>query len=584
MKNSWSIIKWFWDVSKNLRLQTILNSAIGIITVGLDFAFIWATKLCIDIATGQPRLTGHLSNISPDLPQHNLRFAAALLIAIMATQVIISFSRRWIAALLGVKAQNQMQLGLFRRLLASEWNGREKRHSGDVLNRLERDAGDVTGVITETLPSALSVVTRFVGAFIFLYSMEPTLATLIIIIVPFFIIISRLYIRKMRKITREIRDTDSDIQSIMQESIQHRILLKTLERVGTMTQKLDYTQQRLRQQVRHRTLFSSSSGAIINIGFASGYLLAFLWGVRGMHQGTITYGMMIAFIQLVGQIQGPFRDMTKFVPIIISAFTAGERLMELEETPLEQEGEPIKFVNGAGLRLTDVSFRYDDESRYILRHFSFDFPQGSSTAILGETGAGKTTLIRLILALLKPTEGKVEMYTDMSSEFRVQSDELESNNSELCTQHYALGVSPLTRCNLVYVPQDNTLFSGTIRDNLLLGNPEASEEQMKDALQTACAEFVFTLPKGLDSRCGENGTGLSQGQAQRISIARALLHDGNILLLDEATSALDTDTESRLLKNLTQWMRPHQTLLFVTHRHAVIDHCTQVLRLQKIVD
>lgn len=576
MKNSWSIIKWFWDVSKNLRLQTILNSTIGILTVALDFAFIWATKLCIDIATGQPRLAGHLSNISPDLPQHNLRFAAALLIAIMATQVIISFSRRWISALLGVKAQNQMQLGLFRRLLASEWNGREKRHSGDVLNRLERDAGDVTGVITETLPSALSVVTRFVGAFIFLYSMEPTLATLIIIIVPFFIIISRLYIRKMRKITREIRDTDSDIQSIMQESIQHRILLKTLERIGTMTQKLDYTQQRLRQQVRHRTLFSSTSGAIINIGFASGYLLAFLWGVRGMHQGTITYGMMIAFIQLVGQIQGPFRDMTKFVPVIISAFTAGERLMELEETPLEEEGEPIKFVNGAGLQLTDVSFRYDDESRYILRHFSFDFPQGSSTAILGETGAGKTTLIRLILALLKPTEGKVEMYCDNDNG---QSND--SNNEQTINRQI---VSPLTRCNLVYVPQDNTLFSGTIRDNLLLGNPEASEEQMKDALHTACAEFVFTLPQGLNSLCGENGTGLSQGQAQRISIARALLHDGNILLLDEATSALDTDTESRLLKNLTQWMRPHQTLLFVTHRHAVIEHCTQVLRLEKIID
>ncbi|MBP5513341.1 MAG: ABC transporter ATP-binding protein [Bacteroidaceae bacterium] len=576
MKNSWSIIKWFWDVSKNLRLQTILNSTIGILTVALDFAFIWATKLCIDIATGQPRLAGHLSNISPDLPQHNLRFAAALLIAIMATQVIISFSRRWISALLGVKAQNQMQLGLFRRLLASEWNGREKRHSGDVLNRLERDAGDVTGVITETLPSALSVVTRFVGAFIFLYSMEPTLATLIIIIVPFFIIISRLYIRKMRKITREIRDTDSDIQSIMQESIQHRILLKTLERIGTMTQKLDYTQQRLRQQVRHRTLFSSTSGAIINIGFASGYLLAFLWGVRGMHQGTITYGMMIAFIQLVGQIQGPFRDMTKFVPVIISAFTAGERLMELEETPLEEEGEPIKFVNGAGLQLTDVSFRYDDESRYILRHFSFDFPQGSSTAILGETGAGKTTLIRLILALLKPTEGKVEMYCDNDS------GQLNDSNNEQTINRQI--VSPLTRCNLVYVPQDNTLFSGTIRDNLLLGNPEASEEQMKDALHTACAEFVFTLPQGLNSLCGENGTGLSQGQAQRISIARALLHDGNILLLDEATSALDTDTESRLLKNLTQWMRPHQTLLFVTHRHAVIEHCTQVLRLEKIID
>lgn len=560
MKNSLSIIKWFWEVSKDLRLQTILNSFIGIVTVGLDFAFIWATKLCIDIATGQPRLAGHLSNIRADLSSYNLRFAAAILIGIMATQVVISFSRRWISALLGVRAQNQMQLKLFRRLLISEWNGRELRHSGDVLNRLERDAGDVTSVITDTLPSALSVVTRFIGAFFFLYTMEPTLATLIIIIVPIFLVVSRVYIRKMRSITRDVRDTDSAIQSIMQESIQHRTLLKTLERTDTMTLRLDNMQQHLRQQVRHRTLFSSTSGALVNIGFATGYLLAFLWGIRGMHQGNVTYGMMIAFIQLVGQIQGPFREMTKFVPVIISAFTAGERLMEMEEVPVEEEGEPIKYPDGAGLRFTNVSFRYKPQSRYILQNFSFDFPPGSATAILGETGAGKTTLIRLILALLKPTEGKVEMYPNAQS------------------------VSPLTRCNLLYVPQDNTLFSGTIRDNLLLGNPKATDEQMEEALRTACAEFVFSLPEGLDTSLGENSTGLSQGQAQRISIARALLHDGSILLLDEATSALDGETESRLLKNLTQWMRPQQTLLFVTHRHAVLEHCTQVLRLQKITN
>ncbi len=560
MKNSLSIIKWFWEVSKDLRLQTILNSFIGIVTVGLDFAFIWATKLCIDIATGQPRLAGHLSNIRADLSSYNLRFAAVILIGIMATQVVISFSRRWISALLGVRAQNQMQLKLFRRLLISEWNGRELRHSGDVLNRLERDAGDVTSVITDTLPSALSVVTRFIGAFFFLYTMEPTLATLIIIIVPIFLVVSRVYIRKMRSITRDVRDTDSAIQSIMQESIQHRTLLKTLERTDTMTLRLDNMQQHLRQQVRHRTLFSSTSGALVNIGFATGYLLAFLWGIRGMHQGNVTYGMMIAFIQLVGQIQGPFREMTKFVPVIISAFTAGERLMEMEEVPVEEEGEPIKYPDGAGLRFTNVSFRYKPQSRYILQNFSFDFPPGSATAILGETGAGKTTLIRLILALLKPTEGKVEMYPNAQS------------------------VSPLTRCNLLYVPQDNTLFSGTIRDNLLLGNPKATDEQMEEALRTACAEFVFSLPEGLDTSLGENSTGLSQGQAQRISIARALLHDGGILLLDEATSALDGETESRLLKNLTQWMRPQQTLLFVTHRHAVLEHCTQVLRLQKITN
>ncbi|MBP5380252.1 MAG: ABC transporter ATP-binding protein [Bacteroidaceae bacterium] len=549
LKSSGSIIRWFWNVGKSLRLQTLLNASIGIVSVGLDFAFIWSTKLCIDIATNHDG--------------RSLRMAAAMLISIMAMQVALSFARRWISALLGVKAQNQMQLKLFRRLLTSEWNGRDMRHSGDVLNRLERDVSDVTNVITETLPSSLSVITRFVGAFFFLYSMDAQLACLLIFIVPLFIFLSRYYIHKMRSITREVRDTDSAIQSILQESIQHRIILKTLERIGTMTERLGDTQRYLREQVRRRTVFSSVSGTLLNVGFATGYLLTFLWGVRGLHQNEITYGMMIAFIQLVGQIQGPFRDMTKFVPVIISAFTAGERLMELEEVPVEVEGEPVKFEQGAGLRLTNVSFRYDDNERYILRNFSFDFPQGSSTAILGETGAGKTTLIRLILALLHPTEGSVEIYTKHG-------------------EKYCQLVSPLTRCNLVYVPQDNTLFSGTIRENLLLGNPEATEEELKEALRIACADFVLTLPEGLESRCGENGMGLSQGQAQRISIARALLRKGSILLLDEATSALDSATEARLLKNLAAWKNPQQTVLFVTHRNAVVEHCTQVLKLEKL--
>lgn len=551
MKNSWSIIKWFWEVSKNFRLQSTLNAIIGILVVGLDFSFIWTTKLCIDIATGRD--------------DRSLRWASTLLILIILGQMSISFSRRWIGALLGIKARNQMQLKIFRRMLASQWNGRDSRHSGDVLNRLVRDVHDVTHVITDTVPASLSVLTRFTGAFFFLYSMDSKLACLLIVVVPVFGFISRFYIKKMRQITREIRDTDSIIHSLLQESIQHRIILKTLERIGTITDRLAQTQAYLRQQVRHRTIFSSFSGTLLSAGFATGYLITFLWGVNRLHEGTITYGMMLAFIQLVGQIQGPFRDMTKFVPIIISAFTAGERLMELEEVPMEMEGEPIKFPHGAGLRLTDVTFCYDEHERHILQHFSYDFPPGSSTAILGETGAGKTTLIRLILALLQPTEGKVEMYSSSSQ----------------CTVNCELEVSPLTRCNLVYVPQDNTLFSGTIRDNLLLGNPDATEAEMETALRTACADFVLTLPEGLDSRCGENGTGLSQGQAQRISIARALLRDGNILLLDEATSALDIDTEARLLQNLTQWKRPWQTLLFVTHRHAVVEYCTQTLHLHK---
>ena len=577
MKNSWSIIRWFWEIAKTVRLQTMLNAAIGILSVALDFSFIWATKLCIDIATARD--------------DRSLQWASILLIAIMVGQIGIGFARRWIGALLGVRAQNRMQLRIFRRLLANEWNGRETLHSGDVLNRLVRDVYDVTSVVTETLPSALSVATRFIGAFFFLYSMDAQLALLVVVIVPVFVFISRFYVLKMRRITRDVRDTESAVQSIMQESLQHRIILKTLERTGTMTDKLDTTQEHLRAQVRHRTVFSSLSGLLLNMGFATGYLLTFLWGVTRLHEGSITYGMMLAFIQLVGQIQGPFRDMTKFVPVIISAFTAGERLMELEEAPTEIEGTPIKFPHGAGIRLTDVTFRYDDHERNILSHFSFDFPPGSSTAILGETGAGKTTLIRLILALLKPTEGRVEMYETESPRVEVESAAHDINDAEKTSieqpnpQSSILNpqsVSPLTRCNLVYVPQGNTLFSGTIRDNLHLGNPDATDEQMTEALHTACADFVFQLPDGLNTHLGENCAGLSQGQAQRISIARALLRDGNILLLDEATSALDTTTEARLLQNLTQWKRPWQTLLFVTHRQAVIEHCTQVLHLDKL--
>ncbi|MCF0198555.1 MAG: ABC transporter ATP-binding protein [Bacteroidaceae bacterium] len=546
MKSSITIFRWFWGVFQTLRVQAVVNAVTGIVQVGLDFAFIYFTKLAIDIATGHNT--------------HSLTFAASLLVGVIGGQIAIGFARRWIAALLGVRSQNRMQLQLFRRLLQSEWNGRDLRHSGDVLNRLEQDVQDVTSVVTETLPAALGVLVRFVGAFWMLYSMDPMLACLMVVIAPAFILVSRLYVRRMRKITRDVRDTDSCIQSILQESIQHRMVLKTLERTDTMVERLDHTQQRLRDQVRHRTLFSSFSATVVRMGFATGYLVTFLWGVNSLQNGLITYGMMTAFIQLVGQIQGPFRDMTRFVPIIISAFTAGERLMELEDIPQEIEGEPIRFAEGAGIRFTDVCYTYAGNKRQTLQQISYDFKPGSVTAILGETGVGKTTLMRLVLALLRPSQGSITIY---GADGRREA-----------------AVSPLTRCNMVYVPQGNTLFSGTIRDNLLLGNPDATDEEMRTALQLACADFVFERPEALYALCGEMGQGMSEGQAQRIAIARALLRRGSILLLDEATSALDSATEQRLLANLSQHTS-QQTVLFITHRPSVIDHATDVLRLER---
>ena len=615
-----TILLWFLQIFRKVKLQSLINATSGIIRVGLDFAFIWSTKQVIDVATGVTRTGGLLPHPT------TLWNAGALLVSIMVLQMTLGYIGRWIAALLGVNAQNRMQRRIFEHLLRSEWHGKEQRHSGDVLNRLVSDSQTVVQVVTDTMPQMLAVLVRLACAFLFLYSMDAMLAVGVTVILPVFILLSRLYIRRMREITREVRRTDSRIQSILQESIQHRLVLKTLERVETMLKVVRKQQDILRQQVRHRTLFSSTSNLVLNIGFGSAYLFAFLWSANRLADGTITFGMMTAFIQLCGQIQGPFREMTRFIPTIISSFTAAERLMELEETPLEEDGDPIRFEGGAGIRVEHVTFAYDEHSRKILNDVSYDFPPGTATAILGETGAGKTTLIRLILALLKPDEGRVVMYQTSpggktAGHQRGQETECpavfppggEPEVKSSCEQEARAAVSqpvgeleagaavsqpggepearadgvPVcarTRCNLVYVPQGNSLFSGSLRWNLQLGNPEATEEEMMEALQLACADFVHTLPDGLDTIIGEDGAGLSEGQAQRIAIARALLRKGTILLLDEATSALDLHTERQLLNNLIEHNEKQAskaTLLFITHRPAVVEHCSQVITINR---
>lgn len=541
-------LRWFVRTSRGIRLRSIANTLTGVTGVGLDFAFIWATKHCIDVATHQT--------------EGSLTGSALLLAAIMLCTVMLGYARNWLSAILGVQSTNKIQQRMFETALGSVWLGRDRQHTGDTMNRLDRDVREVTGVISNTLPQALIVLCRLVGAFVFLCVYDARLACILMVIVPAFLVLSKFYVRRMRALTREIRKTDSEIQSIMQESLQHRIVLKTMEQEDSMVERLGMTQQSLSDQIRYRTRFSSVSNALVSIGFSTGYLVAFLWGAWRLEQGLITYGMMLAFIQLVGQIQGPFRDMTRFIPTLISSLTAGERLMEIEQMPQEETGEAIRFQGGCGIRLSAVTYAYDEDYRLILNHLTYDFPPGSITAVLGETGSGKTTLIRLILALLPPMEGRVEFY-----------------NGNLSVK-----ASPRTRCNLVYVPQGNSLLSGTVRSNLLLGRPDATEQEMWDALELAEAGFVKESDEGLNLPVGEGGQGLSEGQAQRIAIARALLRPGSVLLFDEATSALDEDTEARVLDNLmgrnAESPVPY-TVICVTHRPAVTTHCNQLLRLTR---
>lgn len=534
---------WLWRILRQHRLQVGLNALLGCMVVGLDFALIGLTKWAIDIATH--RANGSLIN------------AGIAIVGVMIGLTCIHYISRSIRAILGVKAQNSMQIYYFNRLLHSSWYERLQRHSGDMVNRLERDVKDVVDTVTETVPALISVLVRLCGAFVFLYSMDGRLACITIVVVPFFMLLSRLYMKRMRQLTRAVRTTDSNIQSLLQETLQHQTVVQTLGRQKLMSERLYKFQKLLHKQIKTRTSFSAASAATVGVGFMSCYVIAFLWGVFRLYQGAITYGMMTAFIQLVGQIQVPFRDMARFVPIFVNSLTATERLKELESIPLEQEGKNIKNKMSCGIRFSDVDFGYN-ESEVILHNFTQDFQPGSYTAIVGKTGSGKTTLVRLMLALISPTKGQVTIYNKENQEI-----------ANACTRE----------C-FNYVPQGNTLLSGTIRENLLMGDPEANEEKMIKVLKLTCADFVFNMPLGLDSRCGEQGSGISEGQAQRIAIARALLREGGILVLDEATSALDVETEQKLWNNIMDYCKG-KTIIFITHRTSVISSNTRVIHLTR---
>lgn len=539
-----TILRWLWQAWRGNRLQAVLNALIGLAMVAVSLSQVWAVKHAIDVAS--------------HAVEGNVFWAVALMGALILCDFALNISQIWVKNILGIRAQNRMQQQMLDRLLRSEWHGRDKHHSGDVLNRLEFDVNTVVNFLTETIPNTLSVLALFLGAFFCLFAMDRWLAVVIVAIIPLFILVSKVYVRQMRSLTRKVRDSDSKVQSVLQETIQHRMLIKTLESDSMMVDRLEDTQSELRQNVVKRTAFRVVSNLILNFGFALGYLIAFLWAALRMSEGTLTFGGMTAFLQLVNKIQNPARNLTKLVPAFVGVFTAAERLMELEENPLEEQGEPRRLEAPCGLRMRSVSYGYDDSTENVIQNLSFDFRPGSCTAILGETGAGKTTIIRLLLALLSPREGTVEIYNKKGKAERL---------------------TPRHRCNLVYVPQGNTLMSGTIRDNLRLGKLSATDEEMREALSKSCADFVFSLPDGLDTLCSEQGGGLSEGQAQRISIARALLRNRSIMLLDEATSALDPETEERLLKNILSDRR--KTIIFITHRPAVVKYCDQTLHVER---
>ncbi len=542
------IIALVWQEFKANKFQATNNIVAGLLIIALEFLFVWLTKQAIDIAT-------HSSQI------FSLRTAVILLALTLLAQLLISVYRSWVNAMLSVRASNRMKLNMFRHALLTPWADLNAYHSGDIVNRIEKDVSVIVSLVTDTLPSIIITTAQFCGAFAFLYIMDSKLALFIIIIIPFFLVIAKLYVRKMRQISRQIRKTDSQLQSQYQESLGNRVVIKTLKgATRVMITRVVRNQDKLIRLVHRRALYSVTSNFVMNIGFTTAYLFTFVWGTYHLSIGVITYGTLIAFVQLVAQIQRPARGLVRFIPDIINALTSGERILEIQKLPQEAaDSEAITGVpSRVGVKVDDISFAYK-EGRDILSHFSYDFAPGSRTAVIGPTGQGKTTLIRLMLSLLKPSHGSITLYGPSFSH---------SADIHTCTL-------------FAYVPQGNTLFSGSIRSNLKLAAPEATDEEISEALRTAKADFVFQLPEGLTSQCGEHGVSLSEGQAQRLCIARALLSKAPILLLDEATSALDVQTEAEVLNNICTRLTD-TTIICISHRPKVFEYCQAVIDLREV--
>ena len=527
---------------RSALLASMLANLAG---VGASLLFVYICKTLIDIATG---------NSGRDLAGWSLA-----MVATMAAQTLFSLLRTRLAAQTDIRIKNNLRMQIFSRLIYAYHGSRGERHSGDITNRLEEDVRVVSECLSNSLPALLSATVQFIAAFCFLMALNNTLAWSVVGIMPLAIILSKIFFRKLRRLTRDIRDTDSLVQSHLQENLQHATLIQTLEQEGRASSGLDRLQSGLYDSVMRRTRFTIVSRTVISLAFAAGYATAFLWGVNGLLAGAVTFGTMTAFLQLVGQIQRPVLELSSYIPSAIHAAASADRLMEIEDDESCAASEPVHLGSPAGIRMEHVSFAYPDGTRKVIDDFSHDFRPGSRTAIVGETGAGKSTLIRLILALLRPQSGSIVIYGPRSS----------------------AEASAATRCNLTYVPQGNSLLSGTVRDNLLLGDPEADEARMKEALRIAAADFVFQLPDGLDTPCSENGGGLSEGQAQRIAIARALLRRGSILLLDEFSSSLDPETEKRLLENLSSAL-PGRTMIFITHRRKITEYCSDIIELAPV--
>lgn len=543
--------KWMYTYAKKYKFQIVFYIFLGVLTTVMGLASSVGSKYLIDSVTGQD--------------SGNIALIALFIVAMGLFSIGINAITTMISARINIKVNNEIQAEVFDKILVADWISMKEFHSGDLLNRLNGDVNTVASSILSWIPSLITRSAQFFGILAIILYYDPTMAVIALGSAPVMLIVSKTLMKKMRNYNKRMRQVSSDVMSFNEESFQNIQSIKAFDLVGLFSKRLRDVQQNYKDVFLDYNKFSVYTSSFMSVvGMFVAYA-CFGWGVYRLWTGHITFGTMTLFVQLSGQLSSSFKSIVSLVPAAISATTSAGRIMEFfkikDESDLEDDKAKLIQNNtqGKGLSvvLDDVEFSYN-ENKTVFKHADVVANPGEIVALVGPSGEGKTTMIRLLLGLINTKSGNAS---------------IRDINGVSCK------ISSATRRFFAYVPQGNTIFSGTIAENMRMVKQDATDAEIVEALKAACAyDFVNKLPDGINSKVGERGSGFSEGQAQRLSIARALIRKSPILLLDEATSALDVFTERQVLRNIMN-MGYARTCIVTTHRPSVLTMCDKVYKI-----
>lgn len=543
--------KWMYTYAKKYKFQIVFYIFLGVLTTVMGLASSVGSKYLIDAVTGQD--------------SGNIALIALFIVAMGLFSIGINAITTMISARINIKVNNEIQAEVYDKILVADWISMKEFHSGDLLNRLNGDVNTVASSILSWIPSLITRSAQFFGILAIILYYDPTMAVIALGSAPVMLIVSKTLMKKMRDYNKRMRQVSSDVMSFNEESFQNIQSIKAFDLVGLFSKRLRDVQQNYKDVFLDYNKFSVYTSSFMSVvGMFVAYA-CFGWGVYRLWTGHITFGTMTLFVQLSGQLSSSFKSIVSLVPSAISATTSAGRIMEFfkikDESDLEDDKAKLIQNNtqGKGLSvvLDDVEFSYN-ENKTVFQHADVVANPGEIVALVGPSGEGKTTMIRLLLGLINTKSGNAS---------------IKDINGVSCK------ISSATRRFFAYVPQGNTIFSGTIAENMRMVKQDATDTEIVEALKAACAyDFVNKLPDGINSKVGERGSGFSEGQAQRLSIARALLRKSPILLLDEATSALDVFTERQVLRNIMN-MGYARTCIVTTHRPSVLTMCDRVYKI-----